>query len=316
MWVINPAVGCHLSAWPAVTHGTLGRAATNFAAWWMKAQCVWTVCLRLLPNIVAAAIWTQAYAPESSTLTTEPPKVELLYVPITAWNKVKQCFFNRLISSWWATGPRDTTRLSVQWLVHWQQWIIGWKLQVLIGWLGSWVVTVVDSGADGPRFKSQTIQTVVIVNMVRMVVSIVMLLLLPFNGLFSRTTWVSRYQKGKTNLDFTEARDSEWQWHQLDHMQVCTSLQTDNHASTPPLSFLQAGCPSCRPTNSVKALKAKYCDVSAAIKLNFHMLSTTRGIAKNASRYNLRKFSFCSRVVNIWNSLPDSVVDAYTINTF
>jgi len=40
-------------------------------------------------------------------------------------------------------------------------------------------------------------------------------------------------------------------------MQVCTLLQTDNHASTPSLSFLQAGCPSCRPTNSVKALKAK-----------------------------------------------------------
>jgi len=67
---------------------------------------------------------------------------------------------------------------------------------------------------------------------------------------------VSRYQKGNTNLDFTEARDSEWQWHQLGHMQVCTSLQTHNHASTPSLSFLQAGCPSCRPTNSIKALKA------------------------------------------------------------
>jgi len=39
-------------------------------------------------------------------------------------------------------------------------------------------------------------------------------------------------------------------------MHVCTSLQTDNHANTPALSFLQAGCPSCRPTNSVKALKA------------------------------------------------------------
>ena len=77
-----------------------------------------------------------------------------------------------------------------------------------------------------------------------------------FNGPFSGTTQVSQYQKGKTNLDFTEARDSEWQWHQLDHMQVCTSLQTNNHASTPPLSFLQAGCPSCHPTNSVKALKA------------------------------------------------------------
>ena len=78
-----------------------------------------------------------------------------------------------------------------------------------------------------------------------------------FNGPLSGTTRVSRYQKGKTNLDFTEARDSEWQWQQLGHMQVCTSLQTDNHASTPPLSFLQAGCPSCRPTNSVKALKAQ-----------------------------------------------------------
>ena len=77
-----------------------------------------------------------------------------------------------------------------------------------------------------------------------------------FNGPLSETTWVSRYQKGKTNRDFTEARDNEWQWHQLGHMQVCTSLQTDKHASTPPLSLLQAGCPSCHPANSIKALKA------------------------------------------------------------
>jgi len=62
----------------------------------------------------------------------------------------------------------------------------------------------------------------------------------PFNGPLSGTTWVSRYQKGKTNLEFTDARDSEWQWHQLRHIQVCTSLQADNHAGTPPLSFLQA----------------------------------------------------------------------------
>jgi len=33
-------------------------------------------------------------------------------------------------------------------------------------------------------------------------------------------------------------------------------LQTDNHASTSSLSFLQAGCPSCCPTNSIKELKA------------------------------------------------------------
>jgi len=60
--------------------------------------------------------------------------------------------------------------------------------------------------------------------------------------------YLSIYQNGKINLDFTEARDSEWQWHQLGQMQVCTSLQTDNHACTPRHSFLQA--------NSVNALKA------------------------------------------------------------
>jgi len=77
----------------------------------------------------------------------------------------------------------------------------------------------------------------------------------PFNGPFRGLPRSAGTRKGKTNLDFTEARDSEWHWHQLGHMQVCTSLQTDNHDSTPLLSFLQAGCPFCHPTNSVKALK-------------------------------------------------------------
>ena len=74
----------------------------------------------------------------------------------------------------------------------------------------------------------------------------------PFTGPLSRTTRVSRYQKGKTSLDFTETRDSEWQWHQLGHMQVCTSLQTDNHTSTPPLSFLYRpdALPAAQPTAS------------------------------------------------------------------
>jgi len=48
-----------------------------------------------------------------------------------------------------------------------------------------------------------------------------------------------------------------WQWHQVDHMQIiCTSLQTNNDASTSSLKFLQARCSSWHPTNSVKALKA------------------------------------------------------------
>jgi len=63
----------------------------------------------------------------------------------------------------------------------------------------------------------------------------------------SGTTRVSPYQKGKTNLDFSEARGSEWQWHQLGHMLVGTSLQTDNHASTPPLCFFTGRMPFVLP---------------------------------------------------------------------
>jgi len=49
----------------------------------------------------------------------------------------------------------------------------------------------------------------------------------------------------KTNQDFTEA--SEWQWHQLGHMQVCTSLQTDNHTSTPTIQLATGRMPFLMP---------------------------------------------------------------------
>jgi len=46
-----------------------------------------------------------------------------------------------------------------------------------------------------------------------------------------------------------EARDSEWQWHQLGHVQVCNSLQTDSHADTSPLFFYRPDAlPSAQPT--------------------------------------------------------------------
>jgi len=149
------------------------------------------------------------------------------------------------------------------------------------------------------------------------------------------TTRVSRYQKGKTNLDFTEARDSEWQWHQLGHMQVCTSLQTDNHASTPPLSFLQARCPSCHPTNSVKALKAllvqqyyqlipfpRYSARCQSKNVNFFLLITTaskagpvKAVKRNLSQKNpnqtstlLAELTVVSSVKLISNSSKFSIV--------
>jgi len=70
----------------------------------------------------------------------------------------------------------------------------------------------------------------------------------------SGTTQVSRYEEGKTNLDLLEQEivsgsGISWAYANL-HL-----AQTDNHASIPTLSFLQAGCPSCRPTNSVKICK-------------------------------------------------------------
>jgi len=43
---------------------------------------------------------------------------------------------------------------------------------------------------------------------------------------------VSRYQKGKTNLDFTEERDSEWQWHQLGHLHLTPDGEPRQHPTT------------------------------------------------------------------------------------
>jgi len=77
-------------------------------------------------------------------------------------------------------------------------------------------------------------------------------------------TPVSQYQKGKTNLDFTEARDSEW--YQLGHMQVCTSLQKDNHTDTSSLNFYNFyrldALPGIQPTVSMHwRVKMLYCNL-------------------------------------------------------
>ena len=47
-------------------------------------------------------------------------------------------------------------------------------------------------------------------------------------------------------------QESEWQWHQLGLMQVCTLLQTDNHASTPLLGYRPDALPAAQPTASKK----------------------------------------------------------------
>jgi len=51
----------------------------------------------------------------------------------------------------------------------------------------------------------------------------------------------------------TKQEMMSWQWHQLDHVQIiCTSLQTDNHTSTSPVSFYK---PDAHPANQTTVLK-------------------------------------------------------------
>jgi len=54
-----------------------------------------------------------------------------------------------------------------------------------------------------------------------------------------------------TLLQNPDGATGEWQWHQLGHMQLCTSLQTDNHASTPPLSFFTGRMPFLPPNQGL-----------------------------------------------------------------
>ena len=80
----------------------------------------------------------------------------------------------------------------------------------------------------------------------------------PFNSPLSGTNRTNRYQKSKTNLDFTEARDRSGSGI---HWAICKSAPCSRQITMPAPHhsvFLQAGCPSCRPTNSIKALKAAF----------------------------------------------------------
>jgi len=96
---------------------------------------------------------------------------------------------------------------------------------------------------------------------------------------------VNRYQKGKTYLDFTEARDSEWQWHQLGHMQVCISLQTDNHASTPPLKFFTGRMPFLPPNQQRQSTEGKK-----------RLYTYSNGFL---SRYNASTLCFCTALCQL-----------------
>ena len=99
------------------------------------------------------------------------------------------------------------------------------------------------------------------------------LLLPPYNGLFSRTTWESWYQIGKTSLDLNLTQEMTGFWDAVasdgpyaNNLHLTSNGQPHKHLIT---QFLQAGCSSWRPTSSVKALKA--------------VSGTTTSLSENAS---------------------------------
>ena len=73
------------------------------------------------------------------------------------------------------------------------------------------------------------------------------------NGPLSRTTQVSRYQKGKPIWILLKQKTASGS--SISYA-ICKSAPHSRQITMPPLSFLKAGCPSCHPTNSVTALKA------------------------------------------------------------
>jgi len=95
----------------------------------------------------------------------------------------------------------------------------------------------------------------------------------PFNGLFCRTAWVSQHQKGKTILDFNEARDGG--------MAVASAGPYANHlhlvpdTSTTSLSLYRPDALSdaqptvskhCRQSHSLKTTASLYYNSSNVIK--------------------------------------------------
>jgi len=95
-----------LSARPVVTSAILKRAATNFAAWWTGARWVWTVCLRLLPDSVATAIWTRAFCTwvqHANHSATEPPLCD------TICNK---CHYKKITKTQWLSKNNDSKQLK------------------------------------------------------------------------------------------------------------------------------------------------------------------------------------------------------------
>jgi len=139
----------------------------------------------------------------------------------------------------------------------------------------------------------------------------------PFNGPFSGTTRVSLYQKGKTNLDFIEARDSEWQWHHLGHMQRCAPRSRQTIMPAPHRSVFTGRMPSLPPNQQRQSTEGKYpphLKYAATLPCNLSLIACSVDI--NVSQGNLAAYARCGGILNIrftanlpWNLSVKKIVN-------
>ena len=92
----------------------------------------------------------------------------------------------------------------------------------------------------------------------------------PFNRPLSGTTWVSRYQKGKTNLHFTEARDSgsgiSWA--------ICKSAAHSRQITMPALhhsSFFTGWMPFVPPNQQRQSTEGISCGCNKSKNFKYRM---------------------------------------------
>jgi len=72
-------------------------------------------------------------------------------------------------------------------------------------------------------------------------------------------------------------------------------------------------------TEVFKILTGKY-DINVTFSFEKHQDCTIRAhnlkLVNHRCHYNLRKYFFCTRIINTWNSLPESVISASTTDSF
>jgi len=126
-------------------------------------------------------------------------------------------------------------------------------------WTGKWLKLVMHFCSKDGRTKCSGEVTSLSPRHLLVIVSNYSYYYIRLTAFFSRTTWVSRHQKGKPFWILLEQEIMGWHTGSGISWTTCKSSAPRCRQITTPVpylttQFLHAGCPFCHPTNSVKAL--------------------------------------------------------------